>query len=111
MKAVTYAENSWLLGDEAADTLMDYAVVLARIDSADSVEVLALGPDGTEQSVSFLIGPATMMTAQSSDSSVDAPDNRDAVTLIRERIRIIESPPAPIPMTSQESITFMDELG
>ncbi|CAN5188968.1 hypothetical protein BH11ACT3_BH11ACT3_19790 [soil metagenome] len=86
MKSITYGEHSWLLGDEAADTLLEYAVVLARRGTADAVEMRAVDAEGRDQRVRFLIGPATMMTSEPSTSPLDEPENADTIAMIRERI-------------------------
>ncbi len=97
MKSITYAEKSWLVGDDAADAVVEYAVLLARTGSADSVEVNALSADGTAHLITLVIGPATMMTLASVDASADEPNNDEAVIAIHERMRIIQSPPITLP--------------
>src|SRR4051794_2712753 len=61
MKHVRYAEKSLLMGDEVVDLMMEYAVLLARQSSADSINVEAIGTDGDTVTATFLIGPATIM--------------------------------------------------
>lgn len=97
MKSITYAENSWLMGDAAADAVVEYAVLLARTGSADSVDMNALTMEGTPCILTLVIGPATMMTAATLDSSYAEPDNTEALTIIHERMRIIQSPPITMP--------------
>lgn len=97
MKSITYAEKSWLLGDAAADIVVEYAVLLARTNSADSVDVNALSPSGESHRLTLVIGPATMMTSASEENAGEEPDNEDAVAVIRERIRVITDPPISLP--------------
>lgn len=97
MKSITYAEKSWLLGDDAADAVVEYAVLLARTGSADSVDVNALSTQGTPHLLTLVIGPATMMTLASVEVPMDEPDNDEAVIIIHERMRIIQSPPITLP--------------
>lgn len=92
MKSITYAEKSWLLGDLAADAVVEYAVLLARTGSADSVDVSVLSLDGTAHSLTLVVGPATMMTSAPVDTALEAPNNDDAIALIHERMRIIRTP-------------------
>ena len=102
MKQITYSDSSWLVGDDAADVILEYAVLLARIESADAVGVRALGVDGQEQHVTFLIGPATMMTAETTDSGRAEPDNDEAIAEIYRRIGRITSPPHAQPYHTED---------
>ena len=45
MKHVTNAEKSLLMGDDAADSLLEYARLLGEASHVDTVTVRALGPD------------------------------------------------------------------
>ena len=93
MKHVTYAEKSLLMGDEVVDLMMEYAVLLARESLADSVDVSAIGKDGDAVTATFLIGPATIMVAETSRSILPEPENGSAVSYLREKIDLIKSPP------------------
>lgn len=93
MKRIIYGETSWLIGDDAADTVLQYAVELAQRDSAASVDMVVLDGAGSEQVVSFLIGPATMMMAETTWSSLPEPDNTIAVDRMRERLELMVHPP------------------
>lgn len=86
MKLLNYGDADWLVGDDAAEALLDYCVFMGRISSSDSVEVSALDPDGITEAVTFLIGPATMMTASTLETDFTEPDNRDAVDEIHRRM-------------------------
>ena len=46
MKHVTFAEKSLLMGDDAADTLLEYARVLGDHDRVDTVALRSISPDG-----------------------------------------------------------------
>lgn len=100
MKSITYAEHTWLLGDAAAAVVVEYAVLLARTSSADSVDVRALADDGTAHHITLVIGPATMMTAATADVDWAEPDNTEAEVVITERMRIIQSPPVALPASA-----------
>jgi hypothetical protein len=100
VKSITYAEQSWLVGDEVSDALVDYAVLLARTNSADSIDMNALSTKGEPKVLTLVIGPATMMTLASADDSNPEPDNTDALVIMRERMRIIQSPPVTLPSGS-----------
>lgn len=100
MKLLTYAEAGWLVGDDAAQALIDYAVALGRSNSADAIEMSALDEQGRPEVVTFLIGPATMMTAESTVSAFDEPENGRSVATIRERLARLQ-PPSPRPSTER----------
>jgi hypothetical protein len=97
-------------GDETADAIIQYAVLLARTESADAVHVSAVGVDGHTQHVTFLIGPATMMTAETTDSGALEPHNTEAIADLRRRMGRITSPPHARPYQT-EDIPSMDGSG
>ena len=93
MKHVMYAEKSLLLGDEVVDLMMEYAVLLANQGSADRIDVEAIGADGETVTAIFLIGPATIMVAESARSTIAEPSNGTAETYLKEQIGLIKEPP------------------
>lgn len=106
---LTYAEATWLVGDDAAQAIIDYAVALGRTGSADSIEFAALGPQGALERVTFLIGPATMMTMESTDSTAEEPENSLAIATIRERLARIQ-PPSPVASTDRPRNQHIEDL-
>ena len=103
MKLINYGDAAWLLGDEAAELLMDYSVMMARVNNADSVNVTMLDAEGSAQNLNILIGPATMMTSRETDSTYPEPENAATVAEVRAKIAAIESPPSVQPTHQQES--------
>jgi hypothetical protein len=110
MKHVTYAENSLLLGDEVVDLMMEYAVLLARQSSADRVDVEAISTDGDLVTATFLIGPATIMVAETARSVFPEPENALAVEYLREQIGLIKEPPLAHGLDDMEIRGFDDEV-
>lgn len=92
MKLLNYGDTEWLVGDEAAQLLMDYSVLMARVNTADSINVTMLDRHGEPQNLNILIGPATMMTSRESPGLYPEPENASAVAEIREKIAAIEEP-------------------
>jgi len=86
MKNIVYGESTWLIGDAAADALLDYAVFMAQTGSADHVDAVVLGPDGDEVVTSMVLGPATMITAQTMSSAFEEPDNSALMEYVRVRL-------------------------
>ena len=110
MKHVMYAEKSLMMGDEVVDLMMEYAVLLARQNSADRVEVEAIGVDGDPVTATFLIGPASIMVAESSRSTLPEPENASAVTYLKEQIGLIKEPPLAHGLDGMGIQGFEDEV-
>jgi hypothetical protein len=92
MKHITYADKSLLVGDEAADTITEYAAVLAKHGSADTVTLAAYGADGSDVEGTFVLDQGTVLMAETTHSSIPEPDNADAVMQMREKIMRLNSP-------------------
>ena len=105
-----YAEKSLLMGDEVVDLMMEYAVLLANQSAADSVKVEAIGTDGDQVTATFLIGPATIMVAETARSTFPEPDNDSAVEYLKERIGLIKTPPLAHGLDDMEIHGFDDEV-
>lgn len=105
-----YAEKSLLMGDEVVDLMMEYAVLLARQTSADSVNVEAIGTDGDQVTATFLIGPATIMVAETARATFPEPDNDEAVAYLRKRIGLIKEPPFAHGLDDADLVGFDDEV-
>ena len=59
MKHVTFGDKALLMGDDAADALLEYARLLSDTDAADSVTLRAISPDGNTVEASFLLNTNT----------------------------------------------------
>lgn len=105
-----YAEKSLLMGDEVVELMMEYAVLLARQSSADSVNVEAIGTDGDQVTATFLIGPATIMVAETTKSAVPEPENGVAVSYLKEQIGLIKTPPLAHGLDGVDFTAFEDEV-
>jgi hypothetical protein len=80
------ADKSLLIGDEAADLLLEYAALLAQIGRGDSVKLRAIGADGDEVTVGFLLNSGTVLLIESSTSGLPEPDNGEAERYMRSRL-------------------------
>jgi hypothetical protein len=92
MKHVTMAEKSLLIGDDAADTLLRYAALIARLGSGDAVTLRAIGVDGEDVTVSFLLNSGTVILAESTFSNLPEPDNSEQIEYMKSRIAGFEGP-------------------
>jgi hypothetical protein len=94
MKHITYAERDLFVGDDAADSLLEYAAAVSKAISADVVQLRAYDADGDEVEVRFLLNAGTMLLSESATAAVPEPDNADAVALLRERLIRLASVPS-----------------
>lgn len=86
MKHVTFAEKSLLVGDEAADLLLEFARLIGQRGGSDLVTVHAIGPDGNDVDATFLINASTVMMAETASAQLSEPDNADAEDYLSARI-------------------------
>lgn len=80
------ADKSLLIGDEAADLLLEYAALLAQIGRGDSVRIRAIGVDGDEVTVGFLLNSGTVLLVETSTSTLPEPDNAGVARYMRQRL-------------------------
>ena len=83
---ITNAEKSMLVGDEVAALLLDYAAALARVGSGDTVRVNAVSGDGNEVVATFLLNSGTVLMAETTNTQMPEPDNREAEEYLRDRL-------------------------
>jgi hypothetical protein len=109
MQRITYVNTSVLAGDSFGDTLLDYAAALARNGLSERLKFQGIGAGGDEETISFIVGPASEIVVESVRSELDyAPDNPDVVAYMQRRIGELTDPrPAPVQYTGQ----LTDDLG
>lgn len=93
MKHLTFADKDLLVGDEAADLLIEYAVELAKRGDADKVELHAYSGDGDEVTATFLLDEGAPLMAETSHTAMPEPDNSEAIEYMRTRIRALSTAP------------------
>ncbi|KAF2413169.1 hypothetical protein B1729_11505 [Microbacterium sp. B35-04] len=99
MKHVSFADKSLFMGDDAADTLLEYARLVADNERADTVTLRSISTDGNTVEASFLLDASTILMVETTNSEIDAPDNSEAVQDMKERIDAITRP---VSVDSQE---------
>ena len=88
MKRVSYAEQTFGTDDHLADLVLEYARLLARGDSSDTVTLPARTEAGLIEPITLLIGPASQITAWPEDGPFEADaDVAAAVADLEHRIR------------------------
>lgn len=83
---MTMADKSLLIGDEAATLLLSYAALVAQLNRGDELTLRAIGSDGDEVSVGFLLNSGTVLLIESSTATMPEPDNQTAIDYMRARI-------------------------
>jgi hypothetical protein len=86
MKRILYANAEFTTDDAVADALLEYASVLAIINSADVVQFPGVDTDGAVRRMEIVIGPASQLLAMDADGSADL-DSDGAAREIRDRTR------------------------
>ncbi len=108
MKHITYADKSLLVGDDAADTITEYAALLPAEGSADTVTLAGYGADGDDVEATFVLDQGTTLMAETTHSSIPEPDNADAVAKMREKITRLNSVRPVQPDTDATAPSFDD---
>ena len=86
MRRLRLADRSFLVGDAAADLLVDYAAALGRRQSADRIDLRVLGSDGRELLATFLLNAGVTLVSEPTDSDLPEPDNAEACEHMRTRL-------------------------
>lgn len=110
MKHITFSDKSLLCGDEAVDTLMEYAQLLADRGRADTVELRAYNADGQEVTATFLLDTGAPLMAETANASMVEPDNAEAISRMREKLARLASPRSAHPGDASVE-QFTDEFG
>lgn len=85
MKRISYGQTVIGTDDRVGDLLLQYATLLARAGSADTVIIPSRIGTGAVEPMSVLVGPASQITAWSDDTPFDG-DAGDAVADLERRI-------------------------
>ncbi len=88
-----FGEKSLLMGDEIADSVLEYARLLGAEAGTDTVTVHAIGADGNTVDVALLLNSSSVMVVESTNSDVEPPDNDEAARYVHERIDRLRTPP------------------
>jgi hypothetical protein len=103
MKHLTYADQSVLIGDLAADTLIRFSALLAEKGHADAVSLNAIGNEGDSIVASFVLGSGTNLMSATTNSTIPEPDNAEGVEYMNRRIELLIAPPPVSPQNDDWS--------
>jgi hypothetical protein len=106
VKHVTFADKALLMGDDAADCLLEYSRLLGDASRVDTVTVRAVGPDGNTVDVSLLLNSSSTLIIESTNSTMQPPDNNEAVRYMQSRIDSIRNPPDAHSQTAGDTYDF-----
>jgi hypothetical protein len=104
------ADKDLLVGDLAADTIVEYAALLARQSSGDTVELHAVSGDGDEVVATLLLNSGTSLMVETTHSSLQEPDNSAAVEYMRAQMQLIQSPPPAAASNLDDIAAWNDEI-
>jgi hypothetical protein len=85
VKRILYAGGSFLTDDTIAEALMDYAGILAIIESADVVAFDGVDEEGKVRRYELLIGPSSQILSVGTDEPDVAMDVEAAVAEFHRR--------------------------
>ncbi len=111
MKHLSFADKTVFVGDEAADLLVEYAALLGATQSADSVRLRAVGQDGNEVEVDFVLNASTNLASESTNVTMDPPANVEAVAYMRRKIELLRNPPPAQPEDELQLLLDGDDRG
>ncbi|MDQ1531351.1 MAG: hypothetical protein QOE37_1456 [Microbacteriaceae bacterium] len=86
MKLISYADSSIRTDDRLADTVLEYAKLLAYLKTADTVTIPYLAESGDLAEITMLVGPSSQVTASSDDEHAFPGDSLPAIEEIERRI-------------------------
>jgi hypothetical protein len=84
---------------------LEYAAAVVSAHTGDTVKLKAIGSDGNAVEATFLLGEGAPLMAESASADVNEPDNSSGIQYMRERLRLLKSPPA---VTAVEPIDSED---
>jgi hypothetical protein len=88
VRRISYAETVLGTDERLGDLLLEYAAILARSSSADTVTIPCRIGDGDVEAVSILVGPASQIAAWTDDEPFDA-DAGPAIEDLERRISAV----------------------
>ena len=93
MKQILFAGQAFLVGDEAATALLQYAVALADLGRAGTVDLSVVrGDNNSSTRAYFLLASGSPLAVTAIDSQLNEPDNDVAVQQIWRRTESLRMP-------------------
>ena len=90
MKRILLSDNILLVGDLLADLVAEYAVLLGRVQSADSITMNAISHDGDAVNATVVLNWASNVIVETTTSAQPEPENTAAEAYLRKRLEHYE---------------------
>jgi hypothetical protein len=110
MMHVTYSDKTLLIGDEATNLMMEYTAALVNASKADTVDINAWSDDGQEVVATFLLQTGAPVMAETVHTSMNEPDNWEAVAYMREHLAKLQHERPPVQQESTADVHQVDEM-
>jgi len=102
MKHLTFATKNFLVGDAVADAIVEYAAALGERNSADTIDIIAIGADGDQVTATLFLSTGVALVAETSTAPFPEPDNTETEAYIEGRLTLLSSPPQARPLDDDE---------
>jgi hypothetical protein len=90
VKELSYADQHIVTSDQIADRVLEYAKLLGRANTADTLSLPAVNASGDVHTVDLLIGPASQITAVAADADLAEIASSATLADIDQRIRAVQ---------------------
>jgi hypothetical protein len=88
VKVISYADSTIRTDDRLADTVLEYAKLLAYLKAADTVTIPYVAESGDLAEITMLIGPSSQVTSSTDDEHDFPGDPLPAIEELERRIRL-----------------------
>jgi hypothetical protein len=88
MKHITFADKNFLVGDSAADAVLEYTCMLGETHTADTIDINAIGADGDAVHATLFLSAGVPLVSETTNSLLPEPDNSETVAYIEGRLAL-----------------------
>jgi hypothetical protein len=90
MQIIHYGEATYVTGDDIAHAVIEYAKALARAESSDTIAMPFRRDEGTDGQLELLIGPASQMVLERTDTVGGEILDQELVDDIMRRVGLLD---------------------
>ena len=106
MKRISTGAERFLTSDAVADSVLDYAGVLARVNTAETITIPFVDEHGAPAEARLLLGPASQISLLPGDAPETVLDGTVALAELQRRLAVLE--PGPIPVDADPHLLLGD---
>ena len=111
MKHIAYTDTIIVTEGRLADLVLEYAKVLARTSSADTISIPYRGERGTIERMTMLVGPASQLTSWGEEGGESlGPEADEAAADLQRRIRARTPANVATETEAEEAIDDFDDV-